>query len=123
MHSFAMQFRRFALASALALMSAAFPALAQDGGELVGHWRKTTIVFESPRDEHLILNADSTFQNWTVTAAETGTPLAGQWEANENTLIFRMEGSEDQSSPFTFFEGQLVYPNVEGGRGFWERVE
>ena len=123
MHSFAMQFRSFALASALALMSAAFPALAQDGGELVGHWRKTTIVFESPRDEHLILNPDSTFQNWTVTATETGTPLAGQWEANENTLTFRMEGSEDQSSPFTFFEGQLVYPNIEGNRGFWERME
>jgi hypothetical protein len=120
MHSFAMQFRTFTFAAALALLPAAFPALAQ---ELAGHWRKTTIVFESPRDEHLILNADSTFQNWTVTADETGTPLAGQWEANENILIFRMEGSEDQSSPFTFFEGQLVYPNVEGGRGFWERVE
>jgi hypothetical protein len=123
MHSFAMQFRTIAFAAALALMQAAFPALAQDGGELVGHWRKTTIVFESPRDEHLILNADSTFQNWTVTATETETPLAGQWEASENTLIFRMEGSEDQSSPFTFFEGQLVYPNVEGRRGFWDRVE
>ena len=123
MHSFAMQFRTIAFAAALALVQAAFPALAQDGGGLVGHWRKTTIVFESPRDEHLILNADSTFQNWTVTATETGTPLAGQWEARENMLVFRMEGSEDQSSPFTFFEGQLVFPNVEGGRGFWERVE
>jgi hypothetical protein len=120
MHSPAMQFRIFTLAAALALMQAAFPAVAQ---ELAGHWRKTTIVFESPRDEHLILNADSTFQNWTVTADATGAPLAGQWEANGNMLIFRMEGSEDQSSPFTFFEGQLVYPNIEGGRGFWDRVE
>ena len=24
---------------------------------LVGHWRKTTIVFESPKDEHLALHA------------------------------------------------------------------
>lgn len=123
MHSFAMQFRNAAFAAALALASAAFPALAQDSAALVGHWRKTTILFESPRDEHLVLNADSTFQNWTVTATETETPLAGQWEAGERTLIFRMEGSEDQSSPFTFFEGQLVFPNVEGGRGFWERIE
>jgi hypothetical protein len=122
MHSFAMQLRTITFAAALALLPAAFPALAQ---ELAGHWRKTVIVFESPRDEHLILNADSTFQNWTVTATETGTgtPLAGQWEANGNMLIFRMEGSEDQSSPFTFFEGQLVYPNIEGSRGFWDRVE
>ena len=123
MHSFAVQFRNTAIAAALAILAAASPALAQDAAELVGHWRKTTIVFESPRDEHLILNAESTFQNWTVTASETETPLAGQWEANENMLIFRMEGSEDQSSPFTFFEGQLVFPNIEGGRGFWERVE
>jgi hypothetical protein len=120
MHSLAMQFRNAAFAAALALLPTAFPALAQ---ELAGHWRKTTIVFESPRDEHLVLNADSTFQNWTVTATETGTPLAGQWEADGNMLIFRIEGSEDQSSPFTFFEGQLVFPNVEGGRGFWERLE
>jgi hypothetical protein len=120
MNSFAMQFRTIAFAAALALLPAAFPALAQ---ELAGHWRKTTIVFESPRDEHLVLNANSTFQNWTVTATETGAPLAGQWDANENILIFRMEGSEDQSAPFTFFEGQLVFPNIEGGRGFWERVE
>jgi hypothetical protein len=120
MHSFAMQFRTIALAAAMALMPAVFPALAQ---ELAGHWRKTTIVFESPRDEHLILNADSTFQNWTVTADETGIPLTGQWEASGNILTFRIEGSEDQSSPFTFFEGQLVFPNIEGGRGFWERVE
>ena len=120
MHSIATQIRNAAFAAALSLTTAVFPALAQ---ELAGHWRKTTIVFESPRDEHLILNADSTFQNWTVTATETETPLAGQWEANENMLIFRMEGSEDQSSPFTFFEGQLVFPNIEGGRGFWERVE
>jgi uncharacterized protein YfaT (DUF1175 family) len=120
MHSFAVQFRSAAFAAALALMQAAYPALAQ---ELAGHWRKTVIVFESPRDEHLILNADSTFQNWTVTATETGAPLAGRWEASENMLTFRMEGSEEQSSPFTFFEGQLIFPNVEGGRGFWERVE
>ena len=123
MHSFAMQFRNAAFAAMMVLMPAVFPALAQDSAALVGHWRKTAIVFESPRDEHLILNADSTFQNWTVTATETGTPLAGQWEARENMLVFRMEGSEDQSSPFTFFEGQLVFPNVESGRGFWERVE
>ena len=25
--------------------------------QLIGHWRKTTIVFESPKDEHLVLHA------------------------------------------------------------------
>jgi hypothetical protein len=123
MHSFVMEFRKSAFAAVVALLPAACPALAQDGGELAGHWRKTTIVFESPRDEHLILGADNTFQNWTATATETGTPLTGRWETNENTLIFHIEGSEDQSSPFTLFEGQLVYPNIEGNRGFWDRVE
>jgi hypothetical protein len=74
MHSFVAQFRTIAFAAALALLPA-FPAMAQ---ELAGHWRKTTIVFESPRDEDLVLNANSTFQIWTVTATETGAPLAGQ---------------------------------------------
>ena len=36
--------------------------------QLVGHWRKTTIVFESPKDEHLVLRADGTAENWVVTA-------------------------------------------------------
>ncbi len=26
--------------------------------QLIGHWRKTTIVFESPKDEYLVLQAD-----------------------------------------------------------------
>ena len=37
--------------------------------ELVGHWRFTKIVFENPRDEHLVLHADGTAENWFVTEA------------------------------------------------------
>jgi hypothetical protein len=120
MTSFAVRIHKSTFAAALAPLPAAFPALAQD---MVGHWRQTTIVFESPRDEHMVLNPDGTFKNWTVTATETGIPLDGQREANENVLTFRVEGCEDQSSPFTVFEGRLVFPNVEGERGFWERLE
>jgi len=32
--------------------------------QLIGHWRKTTIVFESPKDEHLVLHAGGTADNW-----------------------------------------------------------
>lgn len=123
MHALALRFRNTALAAAITLGSFAFPALAQDGGELVGHWLKTTIVFESPRDEHLVLSPDGSFQNWRETVSGSSEPLVGQWVSNETTLTFKIEGSEDQFSPYTFLEGQLVYPNVEGNRGFWERVE
>src|SRR4030095_3455110 len=34
--------------------------------QLVGHWRKTTIVFESAKAEHLVLRADGTAGNWVV---------------------------------------------------------
>ena len=36
--------------------------------QLIGHWRKTTIVFGSPKDEHLVLRANGTAENWVVTA-------------------------------------------------------
>ena len=32
-------------------------------------------------------------------------------------------GGNDRSNPFTFYQGQLVYPDIQDGRGFWERIE
>jgi len=36
---------------------------------LVGHWRKTTIEYIGPRDEHLVLDPDGKAGNWQVTAS------------------------------------------------------
>jgi len=33
-------------------------ASSDNSQRLVGHWRKTTIVFGSPKDEHLVLKTD-----------------------------------------------------------------
>jgi hypothetical protein len=71
-------------------------ALSEAGQQLVGHWRMTKIVFERPKDEHLVLEADGSVS----LAGRTRYPL-----------------------PFTFYEGQLVYPNIPNRRGFWERIE
>jgi len=89
---------------------------------LIGHWRKTTIVFGSPKDEHLVLNADGTAENWTVTAESRSVPVAGRWsvEGKALTLLF---GENENSKPFTFYQGQLVFPNIPNRRGFWEKIE
>src|SRR5213076_15367 len=53
---------------------------------LIGHWRKTTIVFQSPKDEHLVLHADGTAENWVVTADSRSEPVtaAGAWKAKRS---------------------------------------
>ena len=89
---------------------------------LIGHWRKTTIVFESPKDEHLVLHADGTAENWVVTADSRSKPVTGRWsvEGKTPTLSF---GENQNSQRFTFYEGQLVFPNIPKLRGFWEKIE
>ena len=47
---------------------------------LIGHWRKTTIVFGSPKDEHLVLHGDGTAENWVVTAESRSEPVIGPLE-------------------------------------------
>lgn len=90
--------------------------------QLIGHWRKTTIVFESPKDEHLVLHADGTAENWVVTADSRSEPVTGRWsvEGKKLTLSF---GENQNASPFTFYKGQLVFPNIPNRRGFWEKIE
>jgi len=89
---------------------------------LVGHWRKTTISYTGPIDEHLVLHGNGTVDNWTVTAYERREPVTGHWSVQGKTLTLSF-GGNDRSSPFTFYQGQLVFPNIPNRRGFWERVE
>lgn len=90
--------------------------------QLVGHWRKTTIVFESPKDEHLLLNADGTAEKWVVTAESRSEPVTGRWSVEGKTLTLWF-GENENASPFTFYQGQLVFPNVPKRRGFWEKIQ
>jgi hypothetical protein len=90
--------------------------------QLIGHWRKTTIVFESPKDEHLVLHPDGTAENWVVTAESRTEPVTGHWSVEGKTLTLSF-GGNDRSSPFTFYKGQLVFPNIPKRRGFWEKIE
>jgi hypothetical protein len=89
---------------------------------LIGHWRKTTIVFGSPKDEHLLLNADGTAENWVVTAESRSEPVTGRWSVEGKTLTLSF-GENENSKPFTFYEGQLVFPNIPNRRGFWEKIK
>jgi hypothetical protein len=89
---------------------------------LICHWRKTTIVFGSPKDEHLVLNADGTAENWVVTAENRSQPVTGRWSVEGKTLTLSF-GENQNSQPFTFYEGQLVFPNIPNRRGFWEKIE
>jgi len=97
------------------------PSLDNSSG-LSGHWRKTTIGYTGPIDEHLVLNSNGTVENWTVTAYERREPMTGHWSVEGKTLTLSFGGS-DRSNPFTFYQGQLVFPNIPNRRGFWERIE
>ena len=116
----------FALAAALALAAFASnfegSAMAQTPENLAGHWRQTTIEFEAPKDEHLLLNADGTVQNWTVRADSQTPPAGGTWEADSVSITLHIEGGGDVLVPYTFFESSLVLPNIEGQRAFWEKI-
>lgn len=88
---------------------------------LVGHWRKTTIVFGNPEDENLVLHADGTAENWVITATSRSARTTGRWNVEGKTLNLRLEGHERISQPFTFHEEQLVFPNIPNQRRFWEK--
>jgi hypothetical protein len=87
---------------------------------LAGHWRKTSIVFESPRDEHLVLHEDGTAETWTATASGRTPSTRGRWSAKGGMLSVTWEDGRQWGQPFTFFEGQLVFPNISNQRQFWE---
>jgi len=98
--------------------------LSESARALVGHWRTTTIVFESPEDEHLVLNPDGTWEDWVVTASHSSATTTGTWRVEGKALIMQADGNGQKlSRPFTIYEGQLVFPNIENKRLFWERIE
>jgi hypothetical protein len=94
----------------------------ENSNALIGHWRKTTISYTGPIDEHLVLHVDGTVENWTATAYERREPVTGHWNVEGKTLILAF-GGNDRTSPFTFYQGQLVFPNIPNRRGFWEKIE
>jgi hypothetical protein len=97
-------------------------APSENTNQLVGHWRKTTIGYVGPKDEHLVLHSDGTAENWTVTAESRTEPVTGHWSVEGKTLTLSF-GENENSRPFTFHEGQLVFPNIPGRRGFWEKID
>ena len=94
----------------------------ENSSGLIGHWRKTTIGYTGPIDEHLVLHSNGTVENWTVTAYERREPVTGHWSV-EGKMLTLAFGGNDRSNPFTFYQGQLVFPNIPNRRGFWEKIE
>jgi hypothetical protein len=94
----------------------------ENSNALIGRWRKTTISYTGPIDEHLVLHVDGTVENWTATAYERREPVTGHWSVEGKTLTLSF-GGNDRSNPFTFYQGQLVFPNIQNRRGFWEKIE
>ena len=115
---------RSLLAVLLMSLGWAGPGLADDANPdaLVGHWRKTTIQHTGPRDEHLVLGADGTMADWIVTAESRTEPVSGAWRVDGKVLTISVDGRVTASQPFTFYQGQLVFPNVQNRRGFWEKI-
>ena len=89
---------------------------------LVGHWRSTTIVFENPRDEHLVLHENGTAETWLVDESTRAPATHGLWRVTDTTLNIEWEDGSQWGQPFAFFEGQLVFPNVSNQRQFWEAI-
>src|SRR4029450_754049 len=87
----------------------------ENASVLIGHWRKTTIGYTGPIDEHLVLHSDGTVENWTVTAYERREPVAGHWSVEGKTLTLSF-GGRDRSNPFTLYQGQLIFPNIPNRR-------
>jgi len=96
------------------------PSRAQN---LVGHWRNTRIVFDSARDEHIVLRANGVVEKWSVTASSRSSIVRGRWETQANSLSVDWEDGTKWSGPFTFHQGNLVFPNRQGQRRFWDRIE
>ena len=95
---------------------------------LIGHWRKTTTIYYSVKDEHLVFRPDGTVDNWVETVSgpyegrtsRTAT-TTGRWGV-EGKLLNIDWGDKQSSRPFFFHKGQLVLPNIPNARQYWDRV-
>lgn len=90
--------------------------------ELVGLWRTTRIVFDSPRDDFLELRPDGTAVEWSGTAHGQGAKTTGRWAVTGREISIIWSDGTRSSRPFTMYEGQLVLPNIQGSRIFWDRI-
>lgn len=109
-----------AIAVALAIMAAGITAHALDASILVGHWRKTTIGYTGPIDTHLVLSADGSVERWVVTTYSRSGWTSGTWNVEGNILTLLL--NKEVSLPFTIHNGQLVFPNIQNRRGYWEKI-
>jgi hypothetical protein len=116
--------RILCIVAALAVIGSQVAAegLDPNAGALVGHWRKTTIAFGEPRDENLVLRANGSAERWVVTARSRTPVASGLWRVDDKVLTVQIEGQQPMSLPFTFYQGQLVFPNIQNRRGFWEKI-
>ena len=100
------------------------PSTPAPGGAptLVGHWRRTSVAFDNPTDEHLVLHENGTAETWTVSASGRTPATRGRWSAKGATLSVAWEDGRQWGQPFTFFDGQLVFPSIPNQRQFWEAM-
>ena len=119
---FAWSARGASVASGITTFQESSNVSSSNSEQLIGHWRKTTIGYTGPLDEHLVLHSNGTVENWTVTAYERREPVTGHWSVDGKMLTLSF-GGNDRSSPFTFYQGQLVFPNIPNRRGFWEKID
>lgn len=108
------------MAPAVAVAQIGDPGRAQS---LVGHWRNTRIVSGGPHDENIVLRANGVVEKWSVTASSRSGIVRGRWETQANILSVDWEDGTKWSGPFTFHQGNLVFPNRQGQRRFWDRLE
>lgn len=94
----------------------------ENSSALVGHWRTTRIGYTGPIDEHLVLHSNGTVENWTVTAYERREPVTGHWSVEGKVLTLSF-GGNDRSNPFTFYQGELIFPNIPNRRRNWEKID
>lgn len=92
------------------------------GPGVAGHWRFTSIVFGSARDEHLVLNPDGTAEAWNATASGREPSTRGRWRIEGTTMNIDWADGRQWSQPFTFHEGELILPNISGRRKNWESI-
>jgi hypothetical protein len=107
-------------AAAPAAPQAAAPATAP---RLPGHWRNTRIVFDSAVDEHLVLSEDGGAETWVVRASGREPSTRGRWRSEGSTLIVDWENGGQRNQPYTFYQGQLVLPNIANRRQFWDLLK
>ena len=105
---------------------------------LVGHWRES--VSEQPsigsvelgvyssgaRDTHLVLLPNGTGAMWTVREESRNRTRVtkGYWRCDSKTLLLVSDAGEQYMlGPYTFHNGQLVFPNTQNQRRYWDRIQ